>query len=545
MKKIALLLAISATAVAAAQDLSTEVVVDRTVVPAERGATRLGGLSPQLVLPAVTTQSLTPVDYTGLSAITRTYSRLSPARGAFAADKTPYRGYAGIGYFPTLNLGVSAGYRFIDNDRMNLGAAVQFDGERYKPFSFEGVEKPFVLQSYSARAAVGFGYRVTDTSTISAGLSYDFLRQGSYMWGLVNTGDFGIDLSWRSKAGIVDYTVDARLNFESNGDTDFHPLLDPANAVAVPGLGQQQYIVEAEGSAPVMDNSRAGIALDADFVHTSGLAEGIEATLGTVGVTPFYQLTISNLTARVGVKVDFAAGGNGSKVSVAPEVNVQWDAAELASMWVTATGGEVMNPFSRMRQLCQYQIFAVPFGRSRIPLRLEAGLNFGPFSGFTFSLFGGYAKAKEWYVPAYRDIQPFTEREISGWHAGVKLGYSHRLFDISATAQAAPSEYAHSWIDFYDGARYVVDAEATVHPVDRLDINLGYEWRDHRFATDDPNERYSLGNKSDLRLGVSYGITPALTVYARAENLLGHRYEILPFISSQKQTGLIGLSVKF
>ena len=72
MKKIALLLAISATAVAAAQDLSTEVVVDRTVVPAERGATRLGGLSPQLVLPAVTTQSLTPVDSPGRSASTRT-----------------------------------------------------------------------------------------------------------------------------------------------------------------------------------------------------------------------------------------------------------------------------------------------------------------------------------------------------------------------------------------------------------------------------------------------------------------------------------------
>lgn len=545
MKKTALILAICAAASAAAQDLSTEVVVDRTVVPAERGATRLGGLSPQLVLPSVQAQILTPVDYTGLSAITRSYSRLSPAKGALAAEKSPYRGYAGIGYFPTLNIGASAGYRFIDNSRMSLGAALQFDGERYKPFSFEGLDKDFVMQSYSARVGVGFGYRVNDASTITAGLSYDYLRQGSYMWKPVNTGDLGVELGWRSKAGIVDYSVSAELNFESNGDTEFSQLLEPGNTRPVKGLGQQQYIVEAEGSAGIMDNSRAGLALEADFVHTSGLAEGAEATLGTVGVTPFYELTISNLTARVGVKVDFAAGGNGSKVSVAPEVNVQWDAAELASMWITATGGEVMNPFSRMRQICQYQIFAAPFGRSSVPLRLEAGLNFGPFSGFTFGLFGGYAKAKEWYVPAFRDVQPFTEREISGWHAGVRLGYSHRLFDINLSAQAAPSSYAHSWLDFYDGARYVIDAEATVHPIDRLDITLGYEWRDHRFATDDPDERYGLGNKSDLRLEASYGITKALTVFARAENLLGHRYQLLPYITSQKQTGLIGLAVKF
>lgn len=542
MKNIALLLALSAAASVVAQDLSTEVVVDRTVIPAERGATRLGGLSPQLVLPSVAVRDLAPVDYTGLSAISRTYSRLAPAGGTRAAEKSPYRGYAGVGYFPAFNLGASAGYRFIDSESMTLGAAMQFDGERYNVPG--NGDETSVMQSYSARLGLGFGYRVNSVSTVTAGLSYEFMRQGTGIWSPVNTGLLGLELGWRSKAGIVDYGVNATLGFESNGEVGLTVPDMPAGR-RIPGLGQQQYKFVAEGSAPILDNSRAGLSLDADFVHTSGLEQGAEATLGTVGVTPFYQLSVSNLTARVGVKVDFAAGGDGSKVSVAPEVNVQWDAAELASMWVTATGGEVMNPFSRMRQLCQYQIFQAPFGRSKVPLRLEAGLNFGPFSGFTFGVFAGYAKAKEWYVPAFRYYQPFVEREISGWRAGVKLGYSHRLFDISATAQAAPSSYSHSWIDFYDGARYVVDAEATVRPIDRLDITLGYEWRDHRFAADRHDVRYGLGNKSDLRIGASYKITPAVTVFARVENVLGHRYQLMPYILSQKQTGLLGVGVKF
>lgn len=540
MKNIALILAISAAASAAAQDLSTEVLVDRTVVPAERGASRLGGLSPQLVLPPVTPLSLTPVDYTGLSAITRSYPRLGPAEGALAAEKSPYRGYAGIGYFPTLNIGASAGYRFVDNERMSLGASLQFDGESFKPVKDVDTKQ----QSWAGRLGVGFGYKVNDASTISASVAYEYLSQSTLTWQSTGTSAGRINLGWRSRAGIVDYSVGASLGFESNGDAKPALIGSTIEGMTLDGLGQQQYKVDAQASAAFMENSRAGLALEADFVHTSGLAADAEATLGTVGVMPFYQLSTGNLTARVGVKVDFAAGGEGS-VSVAPEINLQWDAAELASVWARATGGEVMNPFSAVRQLCQYQIFTTAFGRSRIPVKVEAGLNVGPFSGFTAGIYGGYASAKEWLMLDSRYIQPFAARDISGWHAGVRMGYEHRYFDVSASAEAAPSAYDRRWVDFADGAKYIVNAAATVHPIDRLDIEVGYELRSHRAAFSAPDVKTDLGNVSDLRAGAAFRVTPAFTVFARAENLLGHRHLQFPLVYSQKQTGLVGVSVKF
>jgi len=540
MKNIALILAITAATSAAAQDLSTEVLVDRTVVPAERGATRPAGLSPQLVLPSVTPMSLTPVDYTGLSTITRSYSRLSPAAGIPAAEKSPYRGYAGLGYFPALNIGASAGYRFIDNERMSLNAALQFDGESYKPLKdFDNKQ-----QSWSGRLGIGFGYKMNKASVLSASVAYEYLNQQSLLWQATSTSAGRIGLGWRSLAGIFDYAIEASLGFESNADAKQTNMVSDTGFATAKGLGQQEYKIDAQASAPIMDNSRAGLALNADFVHTSGLMPGIDATLGTVGVMPFYQLTLSNLTARVGVKADFAAGGEGS-VSVAPEINLQWDAAELASVWANVSGGQVMNPFSAVRRICQYQIFEAPFGRSRVPVQFDAGINFGPFSGFTAGIFGGYASAKEWLMLNMNNVQPFTTRDITGWHAGLRLAYRHRYFEAEASVQAAPSAYDRRWVDFTDGAKYIVNAAVTAHPIERLDIELGYELRSHRSAFDAPGDRLNLGNKSDLRAGAAFRITPAFTVFARAENLLGRRYMLLPHIHSQAQTGLAGIALKF
>ena len=53
-------------------------MVDRTVLPAERAASRPAGVTPALVLPAAKTIDLATADYTTLSPLTRGYTALSP-----------------------------------------------------------------------------------------------------------------------------------------------------------------------------------------------------------------------------------------------------------------------------------------------------------------------------------------------------------------------------------------------------------------------------------------------------------------------------------
>ena len=124
--------ALAATVAAGAKDLKTEITVDRTVVPVEREATRLGGISPVLMQPQTDFRRLTLVEYGEPSELTSSITPLEPASYGDTIPVTPYRGYASAGYFPAYNLGLSAGYRFINTSRTRLGAWMQFDGESYK-----------------------------------------------------------------------------------------------------------------------------------------------------------------------------------------------------------------------------------------------------------------------------------------------------------------------------------------------------------------------------------------------------------------------------
>ena len=55
----------------------------------------------------------------------------------------------------------------------------------------------------------------------------------------------------------------------------------------------------------------------------------------------------------------------------------------------------------------------------------------------------------------------------------------------------------------------------------------------------------SLGCVSDLGAGATYGITPAIDVFARVDNILGRRHMLLPGIESRGLHGLAGVQLKF
>ena len=544
MKRTSYILTLCAAAAlpAGAQQLSTEVVVDRTVVPAERAATRLSGLTPVLVLPQPSAPSLTQSYYTGLSAVTRSYSRLDPAYGAAAAERSPYRGYVDLGYFPLLNIGATAGYRFVDTDKLTLGANAMLHGERFDPVK----DNDHNQQMWNADVAAGLSWRPMKGSELSARASYTYLRQNTPEWQAAGLNAGSVDLGWSSSAGEVEYRVNAGVSLEKTGDTEFNTIVLGSGPLRFFGLSQQEYRFGAEASLPVAAGSRAGIEAEGDYVHTSGNDAGLEATtFGSLGIKPFYSLEVSNFAARVGVKVEFATGGEGSKVHVAPDLRLQWSASPTVGLWAEAGGGDVVNSFARLRQNSPYQLFAMPCGRSDIPVVVEGGINVGPLKGFTACIYGGYAKANEWllYAPG-KPFNPYEEVNIKGWHAGVRLGAEWSIVKATLQAEAAPGSRDRAWLRNPDRARYTLNANVEVRPVAHLTVGAGYELRACRSCYDGA-DRVNLGNVSNLNLRASYDVTPAVTIFANAENLLGRRYTVLPYAESKKLAGLVGVAVKF
>lgn len=110
-------LGISATATA--DDLTKEITVEKDIVVQEREAQKLSQL-PQFNLPAIETKKLSWTDRGVAAPLTHDITLLPPAAYAASIAKSPYRGYIDAGYFPTFELGVSAGYRIIDNDATRL-----------------------------------------------------------------------------------------------------------------------------------------------------------------------------------------------------------------------------------------------------------------------------------------------------------------------------------------------------------------------------------------------------------------------------------------
>lgn len=527
-----------------AQNLSTEVVVDRTIQPKEHAASRLGGLTPVLVLPNAKPETLSTARFTTLSPLTRSYTRLDPAVGGRAAEMSPYKGYAAIGYFPAMNLGASAGYRFLNNEKFTLGAAFQLDAESYKPFSDE-IPDAKNSQMY-ARVGVDFGWRPKENSQLSIDLDYSYLKDKTWLWNNQSINGIGLGADWKSRINGFDYTVGIYENFEKSGDVEVCCLKDNSSIKQIEGLTQNRFGVNAAVMKPFAETSCFGVDFNADFIHTNHPTYddtvNIDNTIGTIGVKPYYGLDMGRFTARIGIDVDFGVGDD-AKVHIAPDIRLQWAASSQFGIWLNAGGGDRLNSFAARRQLTNYQLFANGLRRSNIPLILEGGFNIGPFSGFTAEIYGGYAKANNWLMAGWIGGEEYED--IKGWHAGLRFGYEWNILKASLGGEVAPSKYNKAWIYNYDKAKYVITAALDVKPIEKLTVGVGYEFRDHRGYSFDPDEWYSLGNVSNLTVHADYKILPWLTVYGRGENLLGRRYDIIGWLPSQKQKGAIGVAVKF
>ena len=139
--------------------------------------------------------------------------------------------------------------------------------------------------------------------------------------------------------------------------------------------------------------------------------------------------------------------------------------------------------------------------------------------------------------------------DLKGWHGGIGLSYRWRSAvkaDVSAETASNGSDKA-----FYlwrDRAKYVIKASIEVRPLSRLKLGAGYELRTdrHNYFYDGVfSYAVDLRSVSDLRFEAGYDISDGLTVFARGENLLNRRYDLVSAIRAQGIKGLVGVAYKF
>ncbi len=572
-------LALSAVITSQAKDLKTEITVDRTIVPVEREAHRLGSLSPQLLPSQVRQRKLSLADYTDPAEITRSASTLGPAAYADTFALSPYRGYASLGYFPVFNLGASAGYKLIDNSRTRLGAWLQYDGMSYKP-SGENAQGHYSDNTVAVGASLD--QRVGSKSSLGARIAYSYAAIGlpdRFTNDSQNANIFDADLSWWSRAGLVGYHLKANFSHFGYGKDVLFSEAD--NAASAKAASENRFTFNAGiGYFGSSASPRAGLEVSADFISRSNgyeqieIADGVSSfspsfapvsagTLGVVSLTPYYAFNAGRVHGRIGAKIELSVGGNDKKFHIAPAVMLDWNVASQFAVYARFNGGEHLNSLRSLYDYCPFVGGMWQYNRSHIPVTADLGINVGPFTGFSARLFGGYAKANDWLMPQFaalmsKDGQNYVNAtnygacDIDGWHAGIGFSYDWRsIVKADVSAETASNGNDKAYYLWRDRAKYVINASIEVKPIKPLSLGIGYQLRTdrHNYLFDGTGDSDDISIKlrsiSDLSFSASYAFSDALSVFARGENLLNRRYNLVTDIEAQGIKGLVGVAYKF
>ena len=549
-------------ATAAAQDLSKEITVDRTVVPQEREAQRLSGINPEIISPQISPKTLLPTEYTRPGQLRSDLTVLSAAPWRQTVPHTPYRGYASIGYFPAYNLGASAGYRFISDERSDAGAWLNYNGCSYKG---DDATKDTSFGRHFFTIGADGKHRFNDRSTLSADLTYAYSSVGHPSADDKYTqtaNDLRFGLSWLSSVGMFGYDLGARVEYFGFGKAD--PLLEKFDP------NKQTLLDFNIGAGLINDNDTdanrcLGIDINAKLLHTNNFIDisgdnpiPASATIALYHFNPYFHMAFGDAMVRLGLSADLSHVPGQNKFRAAPDVMLSYAPLSTFAAWLRLDGGIDMATCADMFAIDPYLGSFNQYGLSQTPLSIEGGWNIGPFSGFTVGVFGGYAKVNNWLMPvAFNSGGTFRTEyaplDVKGWHAGAELAYEYKnLFKISAKAETAASsddKCTTAWYQWRDRAKWAFSAEAEVTPTDPLSVTIGYQARTGRKAIDlisaDKATTVDLDDSGNLYLGASYRITPQFTAFANAENLLGKRWLYASGVPSQGVKGLVGVAYKF
>lgn len=571
-KYITLLAAVAASLGTNAQTIETEVVIDREITPRITNANRPAWVVPEILSTRVETRRLSLNEYTQTAPISRSLPLLDAAAWADSVMRSPYRGYISAGYLPVYNLGVDAAYRFVNDKKATAGASISYHGATWTSFLKEHDNSSNDL-NIQADAALH-----TDPGTLSARVGYnmsqthDAIGRGSQTANIVD-----LTMDWKpSHTGALEW--DAAFDLQYTGFAR-SKTLDAIYTADTP-LKPVHDLTVGLSSSPRLRLSPAAsvdLGIDADLRHISTL-RSIDLTqsmlpgtpdyglfvmqdngtqnMGLVTLRPAYSYKTRNLALRLGLRVDFNIGGIDHDTRLAPDIDLQWSPTSMIALFARAGGGQVMNTSADLWKRNPWMTGVLAYERSHINADLRAGVTFGSFHGFWSTLYAGWTQVDDWLRPVMTQNFVSWQKSLTydGFNYGLELGYTWRDM-VSVTAHADGTQHGKDYRRD-DNAKWALGIAAKVRAAQGLFVEAGYDARLDRYgsyivAADNTAEtawnvyNVDLDDATNLFAGVSYDITPAVTVYIKVENILNHRYSLTPGIQSRGTTGLLGASFRF
>ncbi len=537
---------------AAAQDLSTEIDVERTVTPEHRAATPLS-----TVTPAVLTATGTPV--LDIAEFTLT-APTAPSAGIFEAEgddglppKSPYRGYAAIGYFPMVNIAAAAGYRIIENESTTLAASLRYEGA-----SWHGLHRSDGTKGNASDHTFG----------INAGGHHSFGKiclniDGDYF----HTGVTNPLATGKYSRGIDGAAIAARIGASGNmsWNARVHYIYTGVSAAPDGGAspGENRYGISADGRYGIGGGACVFLEAGIEGVGRSGREWSVDAggndilagishkSMAVAQVVPGVTYSGKAVTARAAVKVSVGANTGRSTVHLAPDVRLAWTPAARFAVYAEARGGEEA---ASMLSFYNYSPFAVGANAATTQLTsisALAGVRAGSVRGL---MAGAEARYEHTDDAAMLQATPagtaFVPVNLSGWRAKLYVRYGAPFAGAYAkgSIEKLAHTYRHAFAADPDRPEWIADIRIGARPLAALTLEARWQWRGGRcsFRLDAGNAtRIDLGDMNDLSIEAVYNINERMACGLTVSNLLCVRYQIVENLRSQGIHGLAGFQYKF
>lgn len=495
-----------------------------------------------------------------------------------ALQPRKYRGYVDLGLGSWLNSNLSAGYAALADSVNLLDVALQFSSTSlYKIRTPEGYADPSKRALYNGSLMLDYTRRLGGEGILNAALKYGcgyFNYYGSVIPDNRIAEDLKTPTQTLNRANLeVSYSSSmsplrgwhAGLKGEFMG---YRKFTDPRYWLGNGQTGEKETHLEVNGGInfPLKPTSAISVDVDGNFLFYPNLRN-----YGMITLRPAFRLLSENVNLKLGVRGDISydimgdePGKNYGGFHIAPEVGVGFRFGQVG-IFAEACGGTTLMTLAQREQYDFYQMPKLFSSRPIYsPIDVKAGMEFGPFSGFTAGVDFRYAITNGtplggWYQAALGStftsaallaagnpqytIQT-TPLNLKGFEAGLNLGYEYSgLVKVNLQGKYAAQNGEKGVFNGYDRPRWVLDANACVTPIKPLDIEVGYSYRGVRniYIWDEatvPNaERALLGVRlpdiTDLQAGVTYRILENLSLSCRAHNLLNRHVDVLPGLQSE------------
>lgn len=397
-------------------------------------------------------------------------------------------------------------------------------------------------------------------------------RLGSYLNSRIHAGAYVVSDSKNSLLADFKFRTDAYKDLYVDADPErktlfggalgLHYTLSPtgnstfhANAVGEYrsfAHGAKEWSLETGTGYSVKFAEKNKFSIDAQGVFF--FPHRIFNNYGNVSLNPVYGYSHDGFALKAGANINLTYDARGASsadkfglVHVSPDVSVQYRLPHRIGFFLSATGGVDTSP-------CRLLFISQPV---YTPVDARFGLEAGPFAGFRGGATVRYAVARNVALDAWNPAYPGGEAIIANLHGmsvALNLHYSYgTTVELGLEGSYSPQDGTEGIFNGLDRPRWILDAEATVRPVKRLKIHLGYTYRGVRSAfspaisapADNRLTATRLPDITDLKAGITYSILDNLDVYAKGENLLNRRIDLLPGIGSEGLAVSGGLYLEF